>query len=86
MCDDPKECHTLSSDNGIVEAIEGDISPIHADRILVHQDTLVLDVKRNFFISEPDRKSLFKEEYGLSSIWATHRRGWYSKLKLSRCR
>lgn len=85
MCDDASVCHTLSSENSLLNATEGDTDPIHADRILVHDSTVVSGGGRNFLESQPDSHALFKDEYGMEQIWATHRYGWHVNLRFERC-
>ena len=85
MCEDEEDCFTVDIKNDLIKGIKGVTESLRSDRILVHEDTIVIESKRNFLNAKIDEHGLFKEDYAIEKIWPAPRFGWYASLQFARC-
>lgn len=83
FCQSAERCQTASSDNGIFLATRGDESSSQVDRIMTHEWSIVFGAGANF--TRTMETSEYKDNYGLSRIWAAQRYGWVARVRIPLC-
>lgn len=83
FCEKEAQCYTEDSQNALYKALYGEQVPKRSTRILVPRSAFLTSSKRNFTQPGPERPYL--QKYGLSTVWATARAGWWMELNLAHC-
>jgi hypothetical protein len=83
LCQSAERCQTASPENGIFLVTRGDESPAQLDRIMTHRFAYILSAGANFtrILETTD----YKDNYGLSRVWASQRYGWVARTRLPIC-
>lgn len=83
FCEIESRCYTSSSLNELYMSTIDEQVSLRTDRILVHQNTVVLSSFRT--LDESKKKSIYAEKYQMNFQWASQRFGWVSSLRFASC-
>jgi hypothetical protein len=82
-CQNAENCYTGVSTNDIYAKLGNDQGRGQFDKILVNEEADVIAANVTFQNSKESEQ--FKDIYGLSKIWPSHRFGWTTKVRLKTC-
>jgi hypothetical protein len=83
FCQNAERCKTGATSNELFVLSRKDEDGGHVDRILVHSSAGVLSAGLAFI--KGVESTQYKENYGVSHIFASVRYGWTSRIRLASC-
>ena len=83
LCQNAARCVTATSQNQIFALTRPNVPETQWDRIYVPSTTLVSEGGVSFNVKKDTNR--YESLYKLSSVWASQRFGWTSKIRLAEC-
>lgn len=84
FCEAASDCLTTSTQNDLFMATSQGQAPAHSERILVHEDALILS--SNTVLQKMREKTVYGPTYGIHRLWASPDFGWQAQLRLPQCK
>lgn len=82
-CELASDCFTATPQNELFMLAMGNVTPLQADRILVHR-TAVISSSAPVF-TQPVEAGRYARQYGLNKSWAAPRYGWGANVRFAKC-
>ena len=84
FCNIASKCYTVNPQNEIFYIARGEFLPSRSDFLFVPKATKVSISGSNLTEGQHPETTYYKK-FGLSSLWASERSGWFTSLRFARC-